>query len=239
MYYIKEIYIRIKYLTFAFTFLFFSLYFNYNNIFKIIDFYFKNLLNYSQLTENHYIYTHILELYYVQLYFSLSFSFIFILPIIAWQLLDFLKTCLYTYEYTSFIFWVKSLTIFILISIHFIYNYFLPLFFVFINNINNTYITNNFSIFFESKINELIYLFININRLILCLLIFIYLLLFVLIKQAVNLLLQYKKVIYATILLFSTLLSPPDVFSQLFLFITLLFILEIIIFIKFYIKLIR
>ena len=102
MFYLKEFFLRFKYVCFSF-FLTLICFFTYKNFLLL-------LMSFSLLedyTENNsdvfgkFIFTHPAELLKVQLFASLFFSVFYSLPYISWTFLEFFKSSFYKNEYKS------------------------------------------------------------------------------------------------------------------------------------------
>jgi len=102
MFYLKEIFLRLKYSLLAFLFILFICY-TYKNILflivilSILDS--KDNTSFSDL--NHFIYTHPTELFQTYIWLIVFLTTLFIIPYIFWQILDFLKSSLYLFEYNN------------------------------------------------------------------------------------------------------------------------------------------
>lgn len=235
MFYLFEIFIRIKYILCSFCLLLCCCYLNYNIIFTFFDYNFRNLLNGCNNTLlNYYIYTHPFELYYTQLIVSFQIALYCIIPYFAWQLFDFMKTALYQTENKI----LKSLyyrfLCFFLCSYYLFYTKVIPLFFVLLDNTKTVYLSSLYQIFFELKVQDFIIFILYLNNLVIIILFFLFLLIYLINFFELRYLIIYKKILYFSIIIFSTFISPPDIFSQIILLFVLIFTLELIIFIKIY-----
>lgn len=183
----------------------------------------------SILPTYYFIYTNPTELFVTYSYLILFLSIVFLLPNIFWQFRDFLKTSSYRLEYKRINrFYIFFLWVFILFNIIFPL-FLIPKIWLFFEKIN-VLITSSqaFQIFYELKINEyfsflfLILMYLNIS------LVVILIFFFFLIQLKIQYIITFKKIFYLINSLIATFLSPPDLFSQIFLFFFLSFLFEII-----------
>lgn len=235
MYYIFELFNRFKYTILAYFFLFGSIYIKYDIFFATFDYVFKKIFNQqNQQTINYYIYTHPFELYYTQIYFCFFTSLYFILPYIIWQLLDYKKTSLYTYEYNYLIYkFYKGIFLFTFLII-ILYNKVIPLFLKILYLSKQIYISSIFSVYFELKVQDFIQFILYFNTLFTISIIFLMFISFLVFNTNLLVILKQKRWLYLCTIIFSTFISPPDIFSQLILILLLSVSIEFIIFIRLY-----
>ena len=237
MFYFKELFLRFKYVCLSFFLTFFCL-FIYKD-FLLVLMSFPLLQNY---TENDpevfgkFIFTHPAELLKVQLFVSLIFSFLYLVPYISWTFLEFFKSSFYSNEYKR----VKSLLLgiltFFLISNITINLILFPNIWNFFANFNMTENNNQtLNLFFELRIAEYIKFLTDFTYLSNFFLILITFIVLIIKNFGISTLLNWKRLFILLNIVFATLLSPPDVYSQLILLFFLSLILElcIIIFIYF------
>jgi sec-independent protein translocase protein TatC len=233
MFYFKELKNRLKYLVVSYVIILLTSFYNYNILFTFLDFFFSQKLNKNFNTAFHYyIYTHPFELYYSQFYFCLTISFYFIIPYIVWQIYDFLIPSLYMSEYK---FIKNTLSLFTyggIILYCLIYTLLIPLFLYFILSLNNNYTSNFFSVFFELKVQDFINFILTLNLLVSAGLFLLLLLYLWLINQFSFKIVKQKKKFYAIFIVLATVLSPPDIFSQILIFILLNIFFEFMLFFK-------
>lgn len=235
MFYLFEILTRVKYIIFSFCLLVITCYFNYNTIFTFFDYHFRNLLNGTNIPLlNYYIYTHPFELYYTQLIVSFQISMYLLFPYLIWQFIDFNKTALYETENRKIQNMYKKFMLFFVFSYLFFFIKVLPMFFSLLNAVKLSYSSVLYQIFFELKVQDFIGFILYLNNIIIILLLFLYFLINIINYIELLTIIKHKKILYLLAILISTFLSPPDIFSQLFLLISLLITLETIIFIKVY-----
>lgn len=226
MFYFTELIYRLKFFVLSFFFLLIIGYTYYDIIFVILHFSYTISLT---TQTDYYIYTHPLELYFSQIRLVVFSSCLFIFPYLIWTLLDFNKTSLYWHEFST----VKKnlvnyITLIVIIYIG-IYYLIINYFFYFIEIFNKNCLSNLILFFFELKVQELVNFIFLINKM-LILITFSLLIFFILInKLSMFKILKLKRIIYFFLILISTVLTPPDILSQISSIILLIFILEILI----------
>lgn len=228
MFYLKELFLRFKYSCLAFLFILLICY-KYKNILFLIVI--LSILDYKQspsITFDHFIYTHPTELFQTFLGLTFFLTFLFILPYLCWHMLDFLKPSLHLFEYTL----LKTILIFFGL---FCFTLNLLGFFVLFPKVWFWFLefntsTNNFNpglnFFFELKVLDyfsflfdFLY-FLNLS-LILILILFGFLK-YLGLKNLVN----WKKLFIFFNIVFATLLSPPDILTQIVLLLLFTVLLE-------------
>ena len=240
MFYLKELILRLKYISFGFTFLLFTCY-KYKNVlflstlFSILDF-----NEGSSGIVNHFIYTHPTELFQTYLWLMTFISLLLIFPYFIWQILDFLKPSLYCNEYIRLKLFLNFCLVFTGGLNCFGFFVIFPTIWLWFSNFNDT--TNNFNagldFFFELKVVDYCGFLFDFMYLLNILLLLILILFFILNYLGLKNLINWKKLFIFFNIVFATLLSPPDVFNQillLFLFTILLetFIIFLIVMFKF------
>jgi len=235
MFYIFEILNRVKYSFFTYCLLLFFCYIYYPIFFSFLDHLFKEILNGEQENTvlNYYIYTHPFELYYTHIYFCFIISLHCVTPYLIWQLIDFSKTGVYFSEYHFLItFLRKSLSIYLICYI-FLYSYIIPFFLEILQVSKKAYFSDVYSIFFELKIQDFIYFIIYLNSIFTVIITFLILLSFCILKFSLSNIVRTKKIIYLVAIIFSTFVSPPDIISQVVLFLLIFLSFELIVFLRF------
>ena len=231
MFYIIEFINRLKFTCFSYCFLFVICYIYYSTFFSFFDFLFKVFLNDTKFSIlNYYIYTHPLELYYSKFYVCFILSLHIILFYLIWQFFDFYLSGIYKADYLNiFSFAVKSI-LKVIIGFLVFYGFIVPIFFQFLKNaaVDSSF----YIIFFELKVQDFIEFILYLNFLFTVLILFLIVFSFLVFMVSLLNILKYKKFICLFIIIFSTLFSPPDLFSQIFLFLFLLVNIEIIIFLR-------
>lgn len=192
----------------------------------------------NSLIIDHFIYTHPVELFRVQVFLIIYFSILFTIPILIWTVVDFLKSSFVLLEYRNIckaIFFLFSLTI--LFNKVFCFNIFPKIWFFFYDFNKSTETSQTFSFFLELRIYEYFSFLMNFFYLInisfglfvICVSIFA--------LKNFKKLIYWKKLFIFLNIMFATLLSPPDIYTQLFIFIFLTLLFESLIFVcLFYVK---
>lgn len=235
MFYIFEIIYRLKYFFFTYCFLLIFCYFYYPIFFSFLDYLFKGILNGDDSTNtslNYYIYTHPFELYYTHLLFCFIISLHFIVPYLIWQLIDFSKTAIYSSEYAFLCRFLNNSLVIFFICYTFLYAYIIPSFLEVLQISKKAYFSEMYSVFFELKIQDFIYFIIYLNSILTIIILFLIFLSFFIFKFSLSNIIQIKKLIYLIAIIFSTFISPPDILSQILLFVLILISIELIIFIR-------
>lgn len=182
---------------------------------------------------NYFIFTSLTEMFviYVMLSFFLTIHITYF--VVFYQVICFLAPGLFKQE---FVFLKKILSASILLgvlSIYFFYNHLIPIVSNFFLSFQS-YSIQTINFYFEAKIYE--YLIFYKDLYLSCFFIFQNCLFLILLANFTShnliVLKTARKFIYIILLTFSTLLTPPDIFSQLFVFSSLLVGFEILIFIN-------
>ena len=231
MFYIFEIIKRIKYFACSYFFLLITCYIYFFIFFLFLFFLFKKILNNENNDSiNYYIYTHPFELYYTHLYFGFILSFYIIIPYICWHIIDFNKNSLYKSEYIwLYNNFINILQIF-LISYFCFYTFIIPFFLKILQTAKETYSSELFIIFFELKVQDFINFILYLNNLFTIIILFLLILTIFIFNITLSKIISHKKIIYLIAIIFSTFISPPDIFSQLLLLFIILTTIELIIF---------
>lgn len=208
---------------------------------EILLFLFVSFSNYASLSESkpYFIFTDVTEIFsvYIQLTFFIANQ--IILAQLFYNILIFLSTSLYEFEYINLKFVFKTLILSWIASTFFLNKIIVPLSWQFFLSFHKQQ-TNlpAVSLFFEAKLNEYFNYYINLYFV--CLIncqLFILLILFLNnLNKDLNQIKTFRKIFYFTFVVFSTLTTPPDVLSQLLLSFVLIIIYEILIFLKIYSK---
>jgi sec-independent protein translocase protein TatC len=224
MFYLNEVFLRLKYIFLSFIFTLICLATYKDLLIPLISF---SLLNTSEKFGT-FIYTNPTELLKVQLYAVLVFSIFLLIPFLSWNFLEFFKSSLFKSEYKKITKILISFLLFFYCS-NFIVNFTLfPKIWCFFENFN--FSDNSFgflSFSSELKIEEYLSFFIDFTSIVNSFLFLFLTLLFLILKFGVSNLLKWKKLFILLNIVFATLLSPPDVYSQLTILIFLTLILEI------------
>lgn len=224
MFYLSEIYYRLVYFLISILFNIFLLYIYKNDIIFITiipALLKKNLLDYFIFTEPR-------EILFFYLFSCFSFLLFIILPFLFMVIYDYIKPSLYKAE------WIKLaklknklLLIFFLVNI---LTFFigLPLFWGFFSSFQ-TY-SNLFTFFLELSALNYFYYFSSIFLITNLFLILLTMLLLYFYKIGILLSIFKKSYIYLIFLIFSTVVTPPDLILQILLFCSLCICLEVFIF---------
>jgi len=171
----------------------------------------------------YFISTNLTEIFFVFLKLSFFLGFYFIYPIFLIQLFLFLIPALYKYEYLIIrnLFFV-SIFLYILTT-YFTYEIFLPYCWKFFNSFQLNAEESLISIHLETRIADYLNFFIETFLLLnIVLHIFLVFILF-LYKITLNFIIKHRKIFYLAFFVFATIVTPPDIFSQIivgFLFLT-------------------
>jgi Sec-independent protein secretion pathway component TatC len=173
---------------------------------------------------NHFIYTHPVELFSVQVLLMLYFSLLFHFPFLFWQIIDFFKSSLTAFEYSriyiliiivfSFLFMINTITCF----------YLFPSIWLFFVNFNHMS-----KFFLELRIQEYFFFVKDFIYLLNESILFSIFLFTFFVFNGFHVLLRWKKLFIFLIMMFSTFLSPPEICSQLLLFFFFMFFFELIV----------
>jgi sec-independent protein translocase protein TatC len=231
MFYLTELFFRFQYFIVSFLLTVLIAYLFKDILFILLTF---PLINNSN-TLNSFIYTHPAELLTIHLLLMVLIAFIFQIPYFFWHFVDFIKTSLIKKEYKNLT-KVLFVCVFSLILFNFFFFFIIfPKFWFFFYNFNfsfNNPQTLNF--FLELRVQEYFdFVLTFIYSVNLFILIFFLLFIFFLFLGFEKLL-YWKKLFLFVNIVFATLLSPPDVYSQLSILFVLTLFLEIIVFCNLY-----
>ena len=232
MFYFNELFLRFKFIIFSCLFILCLCYLYKNVLLTVFSF---SLLNLPINSLNEFIYTHPIELFQVHLYFSGLICIYFILPLLVWQILDFLKSSLTNYIYK--LYFNKSIVMilgFFLLNI-ISFNYLLPniwFFFTDFNNLESSRKLLNF--FFELRIQEYFNFVVNFLYITNIFIFLFYTLYFLISFFGLSNIIYWKKLFIFINIVCATLLSPPDVYSQIIILLILSVFFEFLIFLNLY-----
>lgn len=226
MFYLRELFFRFKYSLNSLV-LVFLICFKYKTILFIL-FTYPVLFDKTQSQYNitHFIYTHPVELFNIYFLLITLYGCFLLLPYIFWQCIDFLKSSLHQNEYKRL---KRVLTntfcSFLIINV-FSFLIILPKVWVLVNKFNYyAGLNQEINFFFELKVSDYFSFFLSylyyINIFIIILFITYTFINYLGLKE----LIRRKKLFIFLNIVFATLLSPPDVSSQLIVlfFLTLIF----------------
>jgi sec-independent protein translocase protein TatC len=186
---------------------------------------------------NYFIFTSITELFsiYLTLCFFLSSQILYYT--ILYHIICFLSSGLYKIEYNNLKFIFSLIILLGIVSIYFFYKILIPTLSDFFLSFQN-YSLKTISFYFEAKIYD--YLIFYKEIYLSCFFSFqscaVLILLSNFVSNDLGLLKPLRKFFYIILLLFSTAVTPPEIFSQFFLFINLVFGFETLIFLNLFKK---
>lgn len=232
MFYLKEILFRFQYLSISFILVFF-LCFNYKDLllYLLTEVITSNNINDKSFGVNYFIYTHPSELFEVYLTSIFYFSWLILFPNLLWSLLDFLKSGLIKSEHKHLSKLLIYLSFLVYVSNLFCFFTLFPNFWIFFESFNNfSDPKTNLNFFLELRIQDYFLFLKNFLYIINACLFSFLCLCFLFYRFGLKNLLAWKKLFIFFNIVFATLLSPPDVYSQLIILLTLTFVFESIIF---------
>jgi sec-independent protein translocase protein TatC len=209
--------------------------------FFVISFFYKEALLYflvkinifqSKTNFSYFIYTHLTEVFSTYLLLSFITSLYLSFPIFIIHLFYFIRPGLYPFEYKLF-----KKFILICICVWFLnniltYYFFVPFIWNYFCYFDSNILQGPLNLYFEAKLNEYIDLLVSLYILTnLVSQIFFWIYLFILNYNPFDLIFinKSRKYLYLLIFIFASLLTPPDVISQLLFAIPLLILSEFII----------
>jgi sec-independent protein translocase protein TatC len=229
-YYLEELKTRLIFITYGFVF---------NCVFCL--YFLEELLYISIQPISHYkgfnlIFTEISNAFLSYFNLIIIFSIILTLPFLVLNILLFIIPSLYKYECVSIIYLINSSFFLIISATYFINKVFLPLILNFFFKFE--IMDYPFSIFFEGRIDtyltfiiKIYYLF-NIIFQFPLIIIGCFLLKLITIKMLIN----YRKIFYFSFIIIASILTPPDILSQILLVIPFIIFFELTIFFLILIK---
>lgn len=235
MFYLNEIFFRLKFVFLSVSLLLCLCYFYKDILLTIFSISLLNSASSSAIKFSDFIYTHPIELFKTHFCFAILIITFFILPLILWQTLDFLKSSLNKSSYLNYLRLSVNSVTFIYVINSFSFIYLLPNIWFFFKNFNNSENSSQIlKFFFELRVEEyfnfVFDFFYLTNTLIL-----VFLFLFLLVSFfGVSNVIYWKKLFIFTNIVCATLLSPPDVYSQITILILLSFSFESILFFSLY-----
>lgn len=176
------------------------------------------------------IFTELSNAFLSYLNLLLIFSFLLTLPFIIYNCITFITPSLYRYEFIFLIYFILSSLILLTFATIFINKIFLPLILQFFFKFE--LIEYPFSIFFEGRIDTYFIFIIKIFYLFNIIFQFpiILTILFLLNIINVKILTNYRKFFYFSFLILASILTPPDIISQILLVIPFILFFEVTIF---------
>jgi sec-independent protein translocase protein TatC len=236
MFYLREFFLRSKYVCFSFflTLIFFFIYKDF--LLLLISFsLLENSTDGNSEVFGKFIFTHPAELLKVQLFVSLIFSFFYSVPYIFWTFLEFFKSSFYMNEHRKIKRLILNILIFFLFA-NIVINFVLfPNIWSFFANFNATENTNaTLHLFFELRVEEYIKFLSDFTYLSNFFLVIFISIVLIIRNFGISTLLKWKRLFILLNIVFATLLSPPDVYSQLIILAFLSLMLEFCILISLY-----
>ena len=232
--YYSEIKNRLILLSFAWGFSLIITYLNKEAIlFLIID---ANKYFNTPNVKSYFIFTNIIEVFQVYFELVIFLSNQITLIVLGYHIIMFLVSGLYKFEFIKLKLFYKIFLVSWFFSIILLYKFIIPFswsFFIsFQENSNNI---QPISFFFEAKIIDYIDYFINLYYLCFINCQFLAILTFFLINLSDKFgkTKTFRKLFYLIFVIFSTIITPPDIISQIFMSVFLIINYEIIIFIKY------
>jgi len=238
MLYIKEIIFRFQYYILSFIFTFFVTYFYKKILFVLLTFplitfsndYFLDKAN----TFSNFIYTHPAELLTVHFFLMFLVGLVFEVPYLFWHFIDFLKTSLLSKEYKKLSNFGLFFTISLVLSNLFFYFVLFPKFWFFFQNFNFSSESQTLHFFLELRVQEYFKFVLDFLYIVNIFIFIFYLLTFFILFFGVEKFIYWKKLFIFINIVFATLLSPPDVYSQLAILVILTVFLELVVFFNIY-----
>jgi len=231
MFYFNELFFRLQYALGSFVLTFLVVYFYKNILFVLLTF---PLLDSSNSLTS-FIYTNPTELFTTHFLLILLISVVFQASYFFWHFVDFIKTSLSKSEYKNLLgtvlFFILGLSLF---NFLFFFTIF-PKFWYFFYNFNfSNSEPQTLKFFLELRVHEYFSFVLNFIYTV-NFFIFVFFLSFLFIFFfGFEKLLYWKKLFLFINIVFATLLSPPDVYSQLAILFVLTLFLEVIIFLNLY-----
>jgi sec-independent protein translocase protein TatC len=183
----------------------------------------------------YFIFTNVTEIFYVYFELLLFISNQIAIIILLYQVLMFLSLGLYQFEFVKLkltfrifiISWILSSILLFKLIVPFSWNFFLSF-------QENSTDTQSISLFFEAKLNEYLQYFINLYYVCLASCQFLAILVIALtnLSEKLKKTKTFRKLFYLIFVIFSTIITPPDVLSQVCISGILILIYEFLIFLK-------
>lgn len=198
-------------------------------------FYYKEQIVYilgqhQEATFPYFISTNLTEIFFVYLKLSSFLAFYFAYPIIVAQIALFIIPGLYKYEYLIVRnFFLLSILLYTATTV-FTYKIFLPYCWKFFSSFQLKAEESLISLHLEARIADYLSFFFETYFLLNVILHIFLIFLFLLYKVTLNYILKYRKLFYLLFFLFATLMTPPDVISQIVVGIFFLVFFEIFLF---------
>lgn len=192
-----------------------------------------NYVNNKKSTLFYFIFTDVTEIFSIYIKLLIFVSFQILIVFILYHIFVFLSPAFLQTEYKYFKMLIKIIILVWCISM-FLANYIIiPLTWSFFISFQDLITNKVFNMHFEAKLSEYLYFYISLYYL--CSLYFqVFVLLFFILSYVntnVNNIKKFRKLYYFGFVVFSTLISPPDIVSQMLISIFLIVIYEILLFV--------
>lgn len=208
----------------------------------LVIYYYKELLLFLLIKPNYtnnqnsiqfyFIFTDITEIFslYIKLIFFISFQIIVI--VIFYHIFIFFSPAFFESEYNFFKRLIKTVLFIWFITTLLAHFILIPLTWNFFSSFQELILNKAFNIYFEAKLSEYFYFYVSLYYL--CHLYFqiFFLLFFFLSYTQINIrvIKKFRKLWYFGFVIFSTLISPPDIFSQILISILFIIFYELVLF---------
>lgn len=191
----------------------------------------KPSLEYSSKSTMYFIFTDVTEVFSVYLKIIILLGNHTLLIYSLYHLILFFSSGLYYSEYKNLVFTVKIGLFFFVCSVVIFNKVLLPISWHFFLSFQTFSTLKSLDLYFESKLNEYLNFYLTSYYICVCYCQTFVLLVFFLeyIKTNITKIKQYRKVLYCSFVVISTLVTPPDIMSQLFLSASLVLIYELLI----------
>lgn len=234
MFYFKELFIRFQYFLFSFLITLLIVYYYKRILFILLTLSLIDSSSYLDSFNQHsnFIYTSPTELLTIHLLSILSISFIVQTPYFFWHLLDFMKSSLIQYEFRKLVKVLISLFLTFVFFNFLTFNFVFPKLWAFFQKFNilvNQSENLNFSL--ELTVQDYFIFVLDFLYFVNLFVIIFYLLLLLILVFGLENFIYWKKLFIFINIVFATLLSPPDVYSQIVILIFLSVFLEFILFV--------
>ena len=195
------------------------------------------LYNVTQINESYYlssfyfIFTNLIEVFNVYVRLTIFFTNQFFILFVFYHLFYFISPALYKLEYKVLYKTFRYILLTWFFSIVFFTNVFVPITWTFFLSFEHFTLV---SLHFEAKINEFLDFYISLYYLCVFYCTFFTILFFVLnsINKNVKFIKEFRKIYYYLFIIFSTMISPPDVLSQFVTSLVIVIAYEILVFIS-------
>jgi len=180
----------------------------------------------------YFIFTSITEILstYLKLIYFLSNQVLFVC--LSYHILLFLSPGLYYFEYRLLKIIFFASLFFSFYSIFILNNIILPACWFFFLSFQKTMTSHTVNLFFEAKINEYVKFYVNLYYMcnLTCQMFMTLILFIIYIKGDLKLIKKFRKIYYLLFIIFATIITPPDIATQLLLCGCIIVIFEILIF---------